>query len=140
MWSNIKTVVEKHTSSENVYLTWFILLLNDHYEVATYLSRQTNEQTKSIQEVVSSEVSTLITLQWTKNRRSNSVFSTKKRLEKRKRIHRTHHASRRVVLIDWSNRFISSARIFSISLKIFIMERRKLCVFDYNTDSKPIWV
>lgn len=59
----MKTVVEKHTSSENVYLTRFILLLNDHYEVATYLSRQTNEQTKSIQEVVSSEVSTLITLQ-----------------------------------------------------------------------------
>ena len=37
MWSNIKTAVKEHVSSENVFLSNYILLVDDHDEVAVYL-------------------------------------------------------------------------------------------------------
>ena len=64
MWSNIKTAVEEHISSENIgtYYTfcWSMITVHNEY-VPTVIkktwSRQTNKQAKVIQEVVSAEVS-----------------------------------------------------------------------------------
>ena len=66
MWKNIKTVVEKQISSENVAIASYLptQLVDDHWSwwICTYhhqqtnYSQQTNEQTKVIQEVVSPEV------------------------------------------------------------------------------------
>ena len=52
-------------------------------------------------------------------------FFLKKRLEKRKWIHPTHHISRWIVLQKWGNRFNNSIRNFFICLKMFIMQHRK---------------
>ena len=83
-------------SSENVYLPSYILLVDDHDEVAMYLpstnklvSQQTNGQTKVIQDVVSPEVSKLNHAVMNKKQGDQMQFSLYKRLEKRKCIHPT---------------------------------------------------
>ena len=64
MWSNIKTAVEEHVSSENIstsYTFWWSMIIDHNEYVPTVIketwSRQTNKQAKVIQEVVSAEVS-----------------------------------------------------------------------------------
>ena len=64
------------------------------YHQKTNQSQQTNEETKAIQEVVPPEVSKLNhTVMNKKARRSNTVFSRERRIEKIKWIHPTHHTS-----------------------------------------------
>ena len=89
MWKNIKTVVEKQILSENVTITtysvgqWSLIMMNMHLPSSTNYSQQTNEKTKVIQVVVSTEVPKLNHTVMNK-KRDQMQFSLEKGLEKRK--------------------------------------------------------
>ena len=89
-----------------------------YYQQTNY-PLKTNEQTKVIQEIVSSEVSKLNHAVMNKKQGDQMQFSKtrKKKMDSSNPSYQSMHC-----IMKWRNRFISSIRIFFICFKILIMQ------------------